>query len=340
MLSITNNDKLYKNYQIERHIPESELVARVLKNANIRGIPVSANQVQAKIGGFLSSAENCVLIGNPQKSGYVKLLIYQKMQGNDTYIYMYEIGVSRNQKRDAVHNALYEKHSKDAREGGWGYLGSKAFGIIGSAIVPKSSNKAKLEENEYYQVLLEMVESSIKELLAEPQSSYSTSTSTIDNTTSKYDKTSTQTSNSTDKRQTDKTNYNTTSTTKQNSINYNIAKGEKTYINSNKANYNTASSAKHNNTTYSSSTTNNVKQTNNNYNTTNKSVDNSQTSTSSSNNSNENSGGCLTVIFGLGVWAVLGAIVMGIGTSIGIPIPVTAIIFIVGSIIYLCKDNK
>ena len=208
MLSITNNDKLYKNYQIERHIPESELVARVLKNANIRGIPVSANQVQAKIGGFLSSAENCVLIGNPQKSGYVKLLIYQKMQGNDTYIYMYEIGVSRNQKRDAVHNALYEKHSKDAREGGWGYLGSKAFGIIGSAIVPKSSNKAKLEENEYYQVLLEMVESSIKELLAEPQSSYSTSTSTIDNTTRKYDKTSTQTSNSTDKRQTDKTNYN------------------------------------------------------------------------------------------------------------------------------------
>ena len=50
MLSITNNDKLYKNYQIKRHIPESELVARVLKKANIRGIPVSANQVQVKIG--------------------------------------------------------------------------------------------------------------------------------------------------------------------------------------------------------------------------------------------------------------------------------------------------
>ena len=325
MLSITNNDKLYKNYQIERHIPEFELVARVLKNANIRGIPVSANQVQVKIGGFLSSVENCVLIGNPQKSGYVKLLIYQKMQGADTFLYMYEIGVSRNQKRDAVHNALYEKHSKDAREGGWGYLGSKAFGIVGSAIAPKSSNKAKLEENEYYQVLLDMVESSIKELLAEPQSSNSTSTSTINNTTSTHSNTSTQNSNNTYKSQTD-----TTNTTKQNSINYNIAKGEKTYINSNRANYNTASS----------STTNNVKQTNNNYNTTNKSVNNSQTSTSSSNNSNENSGGCLTMIFGLGAVAVLGAIVIGIGASIGIPIPATAIIFIVGSIIYLCKDNK
>ena len=143
------------------------------------------------------------------------------MQGANTFLYMYEIGVSRNQKRDAVHNALYEKHSKDAREGGWGYLGSKAFGIIGSAIVPKTSNKAKLEENEYYQVLLEMVESSIKELLAEPQSSYNTSTSTINNTTSTHSNTSTQTSNNIYKRQTGTTNYNTTSTTKQNNINYN-----------------------------------------------------------------------------------------------------------------------
>lgn len=330
MISISSDNEALRSFKIDRHISEAALCTRIENKAKALGIPVRALQEKLKVGGFLSSAEDCVLVSNTQKKGYEKMVIYQKSQGAYCFLYMYAIGVSSNLRRDIIHNALYTKNANDAREGGWGTLGAKAFGAIGSAIVPKANKKAKIEEEEYYQIIIEIIEGAINELLTEPQTSYSTTVNTPNNNANTYNNKSTQTYNNTHKAQTTTTNYNATSSTRQSGIDYSRARGEKTYINANRNNYSTADNAKQTNT---ANYTNNKAQAK--PNTTNNIVNNSQPAAS-----NENSGGCLSVIFAFALWGAFGMILAAIGTNLGIHPAVIAVVYIIGSIIYLNRDGK
>lgn len=324
MISVSS-DRLIKSIKLQKYISTSQLCTLIDSKARAQGIQVKACQEKVKLAGAVSTLENTAVIYNTQNSGYCKIVVYQ----TDSTINIYEAGESRNQKREVIHNALFEKNKRDAKEGGWGNIESMAFGAIGSAIVPKASKKAKLKEENYYRTIVDVVSTAVNELTIGTQPSYNTSATTskvtYNNTTNVYTK------------QTNTTNYNTASTTRQSEVNYNIAKGEKTYINPSRASY---------------SSTNNVKQTANNNNTTNNTtyakpnttnnnnVNNLQSNTSNSNESKENSSGCFSILFALIGWGVFGMIIVAIGNAIGIPPVAAAIIYIIGSIIYLNKDDK
>ena len=183
-----NNDRIVKKMQPSHHLSEVDLCVKIRELAAKQGLPVIVQQTQVKLGGLLSSAENAIMISNSQKSGYVKHIIYQSVQGATNFLYIYEVGESSNRKRDNLHKKLYDKNAKDAKEGGWGDIGQRAFGIIGSAIIPKSSNKAKLLEDEYYEIIGSVINSAINEVMSAPPISNTYSYTSQKETTNTYKK--------------------------------------------------------------------------------------------------------------------------------------------------------
>lgn len=115
----------------------------IQNQANYNGIPVAFGQDQLKVGGFLSSQlEDVLIMYNPQHpNDYLKFLIRLQHMGNYAFMHIYNLGGSKN----------YRDNNVAAQGGAFGTLRK-----IGNAF--GGHNQKLQQEEQYYLILKDCLE--------------------------------------------------------------------------------------------------------------------------------------------------------------------------------------
>ncbi|GAB6106882.1 hypothetical protein [Fusibacter bizertensis] len=149
------------------------LASTILEIANNNQIPIQIETNQIKSGGvFNSEVTDCLVLFHPEnRNKYFKIALSIKNQGNIAYVSTNYFGESKNQKKLSMRDNAKTNAKNGAKfgllkaENGADMMGAFTAigkGAVGGILSLNASKKKQDDENEYYETVRYIIESTFQ----------------------------------------------------------------------------------------------------------------------------------------------------------------------------------